>query len=118
VRPRLLSAGETEWLAVGRQLEVFRELLWDSRPIPHTPLNRLLVVAQNADTPGSIRQMAANHVDEYLNLPRPEGTPIQISGKQFLDQPIELRQDRIAVCFKHLVRFTYHGVSVGSLSFR
>ena len=60
--------------------------------------------------------MAANHVDEDLDLPGPERTAIQIAAEQFFHQPVKLRQDRIVVWFEDICA-TCHGVSMGACRF-
>jgi hypothetical protein len=67
------------------------------RPFPYPLLNCVLVLAQHSDPAGCSRQLAANHIHEYFNLPWLEAAAIQIPPYQLFNQPIKLLQDRIAI---------------------
>jgi len=79
------------------QLQILRELRRDLRPFPYPLLNCVLVLAQHSDPAGCSRQLAANHIHEYFNLPWLEAAAIQIPPYQLFNQPIKLLQDRIAI---------------------
>jgi hypothetical protein len=87
----------------GVQLQVLRELQRDSRTLPQPSLNEVLIRSQDVDPLGGCRQIATNHIHEYLNLPGPEPTAIQAPADHFFDQAIKLGQDRIVVKFQHFV---------------
>jgi len=74
------------------------------RPFPYPLLNCVLVLAQHNDTAGCSRQLGANHIHKYFNLPWSEAAAIQIPTDQLFHQPIKLHQDRIVIHLVHMNR--------------
>jgi hypothetical protein len=105
LRNRTLSLGSPgEVRTLSFQLQILRELRRDLRPFPYPLLNRVLVLAQLSDSAGCSPQLAANHIYEYFNLPWLEAAAIQTPTYQLFNQPIKLRQDRIAIQLMHMNR--------------
>jgi hypothetical protein len=60
-------------------------------------LRFLLILTQDTIGHGELVEVAAQYIEQYIDLPRLEIAPLHLPGKQLVHQPIELRQDVVAV---------------------
>lgn len=79
-----------------QRFEIFRKREGQARAFFHVALHRFLIAAQDLALI-AVLELAALDIEEEVDLPRTKRVPVQASTEEFLDEPVELSQNRFTI---------------------